>query len=102
MTAKDAAGNPAATVLGVPAGAMAADKAGWPASFAGLALLGLLSAGLVAVWFPRMEIARPPSMLSFTFMLLYLLACYLAEVWLDEAVRDTTRGPFAGGVQKRL
>lgn len=53
-----------ATVLGVPAGAIAADYAGWPASFVGLALLGLLSAGLVAVWFPRMEIAKQPSMLT--------------------------------------
>lgn len=54
----------AATVLGVPAGAMAADYAGWPASFVGLALLGLISAGLVAAWFPRMEIAKQPSMLT--------------------------------------
>ena len=53
-----------ATVLGVPAGAIAADYAGWPASFAGLALLGLLSAGLIAAWFPRMEIAKQPSMLT--------------------------------------
>ena len=54
----------AATVLGVPAGAMVADKAGWPASFAVLALSGLVSAGLVAVWFPRMEVAKQPSMLA--------------------------------------
>jgi predicted MFS family arabinose efflux permease len=54
----------AATVLGVPAGAMVADRAGWPASFAGLALSGLISAGLVAVWFPRMELAKQPSMLA--------------------------------------
>jgi MFS transporter, DHA1 family, inner membrane transport protein len=54
----------AATVLGVPAGAMVADRAGWPASFAGLALSGLVSAGLVAVWFPRMETAKQPSMLT--------------------------------------
>jgi DHA1 family inner membrane transport protein len=54
----------AATVLGVPAGAMMADRAGWAASFAGLGLLGLISAGLVAVWFPRMEIAKQPSMLT--------------------------------------
>lgn len=54
----------AATVLGIPAGAMVADKAGWPASFASLALLGLISAGLVAVWFPRMETAKQPSMLT--------------------------------------
>ena len=54
----------AATVLGVPAGAMVADRAGWPASFAGLALSGLVSAGLVAVWFPRMKTAKQPSMLT--------------------------------------
>jgi len=54
----------AATVLGVPAGAMMADRAGWAVSFAGLGLLGLISAGLVAVWFPRMEIAKQPSMLT--------------------------------------
>jgi MFS transporter, DHA1 family, inner membrane transport protein len=54
----------AATVLGVPAGAMMADRAGWAVSFAGLGLLGLISAGLVAVWFPRMEIAEQPSMLT--------------------------------------
>ena len=74
----------AATVLGVPAGAMAADKAGWPASFAGLALLGLISAGLVAVWFPRMEIAKQPSMLTEAsllwrpgFLMHLLLSCTL-------------------------
>lgn len=74
----------AATVLGVPAGAMAADKAGWPASFAGLALLGLISAGLVAVWFPRMEIAKQPSMLTEAsllwrpgFLMHLLLSCIL-------------------------
>jgi MFS transporter, DHA1 family, inner membrane transport protein len=54
----------AATVLGVPAGAMMADRAGWAVSFAGLGLLGLISAGLVAVWFPRMEIVKQPSMLT--------------------------------------
>ena len=74
----------AATVLGVPAGAMAADYAGWPASFVGLALLGLISAGLVAVWFPRMEIAKQPSMLTETsllgrpaFLMHLLLSCIL-------------------------
>lgn len=54
----------AATVLGVPAGAMAADKAGWPVSFTGLALFGFISAGLIAVWFPRMEIAKQASMMT--------------------------------------
>lgn len=73
-----------ATVLGVPAGAMAADYAGWPASFAGLALLGLLSAGFVAAWFPRMEIAKQPSMLTevsllwrLDFLMHLLLSCIL-------------------------
>ena len=74
----------AATVLGVPAGAMATDKVGWPASFAGLALLGLISAGLVAVWFPRMEIVKQPSILTETsllwrpdFLMHLLLSCIL-------------------------
>lgn len=74
----------AATVLGVPAGAMAADYAGWPASFVGLALLGLLSAGLVSVWFPRMEIAKQPSMRTEAsllwrpvFLMHLLLSCIL-------------------------
>ena len=73
-----------ATVLGVPAGAIAADYAGWPASFAGLALLGLLSAGLIAAWFPRMEIAKQPSMLTEIsllwrpgFLMHLLLSCIL-------------------------
>ncbi len=74
----------AATVLGVPADAIAADYAGWPASFAGLALLGLISAGLVAVWFPRIEIAKQPSMLTEVsllwrpgFLMHLLLSCIL-------------------------
>ncbi|OZA30049.1 MAG: hypothetical protein B7X93_04815 [Hydrogenophilales bacterium 17-61-9] len=74
----------AATVLGVPAGAMAADYAGWPTSFVGLALLGLVSAGLVAAWFPRMEIAKQPSMLTEVsllwrpgFLMHLLLSCVL-------------------------
>lgn len=73
-----------ATVLGVPAGAMAADYGGWPASFAGLALLGLISAGFVAAWLPRMEIAKQPSMLTevsllwrLDFLMHLLLSCIL-------------------------
>ena len=74
----------ATTVLGVPVGAMVADKAGWHASFSGLALLGLISAGLVAIWFPRMEIAKQPLMLTEVsllwrpgFVMHLLLSCIL-------------------------
>ena len=74
----------ATTVLGVPVGAIVADKAGWHASFSGLALLGLISAGLVAVWFPRMEIAKQPLMLTEVsllwrpgFVMHLLLSCIL-------------------------
>lgn len=51
-----------ATVLGIPAGAMLADKAGWPASFAALAALGFISAALLAIQFPRLGSAKPPSL----------------------------------------
>lgn len=74
----------AATVLGIPAGTMAADNAGWPTSFTGLALLGLISAGLIAVWFPRMEIPKRPSILTEvsllwrpSFLMHLLLSCIL-------------------------
>jgi len=74
----------AVTVLGVPAGAMAADMVGWQASFAGLALLGLISASLISVWFPRIKIANQPSMLTELSLLLrpgflmhLLLSCTL-------------------------
>lgn len=53
-----------ATVLGVPVGAMVADKVGWSASFAGLALLGIISAGLLAVRFPPMTTEKQPSILT--------------------------------------
>lgn len=49
----------AATVLGIPAGAMIADKASWPASFASLAVLGVMSIGLIATWFPRVSATEP-------------------------------------------
>jgi DHA1 family inner membrane transport protein len=52
----------AATVVGIPAGTMVADAAGWPASFAALALLGLISAALIAARFPRLGILKPRSL----------------------------------------
>jgi MFS transporter, DHA1 family, inner membrane transport protein len=52
----------AATVVGIPAGAMMADVAGWPASFAVLALLGVISATLIAARFPRLGNLTPPSL----------------------------------------
>jgi DHA1 family inner membrane transport protein len=52
----------AATVVGIPTGAMIADVAGWPASFALLALLGAISAALIAVRFPRLGSSTPPSL----------------------------------------
>ncbi|MEH6578975.1 MAG: MFS transporter [Amphritea sp.] len=76
----------ATTILGVPASAIAADKVGWPASFASLALLGLISAGLIALWFPRvsMGIATQSSMLTEvsllwrpSFLIQLLLSCVL-------------------------
>ena len=51
----------ATTVLGIPIAAMVADTAGWRASFIGLAGLGLLSAGLIAVWLPRTTAAATPA-----------------------------------------
>jgi MFS transporter, DHA1 family, inner membrane transport protein len=52
----------AATVLGIPAGAMIAGNAGWPASFAVLAVLGLTSAILLAARFPRVAMVKPVSL----------------------------------------
>lgn len=51
----------AATVLGVPVGAMVAARLGWAASFAALTLLGLAAAGLIAIYFPRLAIGKRPS-----------------------------------------
>jgi len=45
-------GTAATTILGIPAAVILADKLGWPASFAGFALLGLISAGLIYLWLP--------------------------------------------------
>lgn len=50
-----------ATVLGIPAGALIAEQAAWPASFAVLALLGFASAALLALRFPRLGTAARPS-----------------------------------------
>jgi DHA1 family inner membrane transport protein len=47
--------------VGIPAGAMMADLAGWPTSFALLALLGVISAALIAARFPRLGKSAPPS-----------------------------------------
>ena len=49
------------TVLGIPIATMVADAAGWQASFVGLAGLGLVSAGLIAVWFPRTSTTATPA-----------------------------------------
>jgi DHA1 family inner membrane transport protein len=51
-------------VLGIPAGVMVVEVAGWPASFAGLALLGFVSATLIALQFPRMTIVTQRSFLA--------------------------------------
>jgi MFS transporter, DHA1 family, inner membrane transport protein len=51
----------AATVVGIPAGAMMADVAGWPTSFAVLALLGVISAVLIAARFPHLRNSALPS-----------------------------------------
>ncbi len=50
----------ATTVLGIPIATVVADTAGWRVSFAGLAGLGLVSAGLIAVWFPRATTTQTP------------------------------------------
>jgi MFS transporter, DHA1 family, inner membrane transport protein len=52
----------AATVVGIPAGAMIADVAGWHTSFAVLALLGVISAALIAARFPRLGSSAAPSL----------------------------------------
>lgn len=49
----------ATAVLGVPLTAIAAEQIGWPASFAGLALLGVASAALIALLFPRLTSEKP-------------------------------------------
>lgn len=49
----------ATAVLGVPLAAIAAEQIGWPASFAGLALLGVASAALIALLFPRLTSEKP-------------------------------------------
>lgn len=51
----------AATVLGIPIATMAADAAGWRVSFTGLAVLGLISAGLIAIWFPHTATVASPA-----------------------------------------
>jgi predicted MFS family arabinose efflux permease len=42
-------------VLGVPLAVIVADRIGWSASFAGLGLLGLIAAALIAIRFPSLE-----------------------------------------------
>lgn len=49
----------ATAVLGVPLAAIAAEQIGWSASFAGLALLGVASAALIALLFPRLTLEKP-------------------------------------------
>jgi DHA1 family inner membrane transport protein len=44
----------ATAVLGVPLAAITAEHIGWPASFAGLSLLGCVAAALIALLFPRL------------------------------------------------
>jgi MFS transporter, DHA1 family, inner membrane transport protein len=52
----------ATAVLGVPLAAIAAEQIGWPASFAGLSLLGFVAAALIGLLFPRLTgEAQPPS-----------------------------------------
>lgn len=52
----------ATAVLGVPLAAIAAEQIGWPASFAGLSLLGFVAAVLIGLLFPRLtDGAQPPS-----------------------------------------
>ena len=50
----------ATAVLGVPLTAMVAERLGWPASFGGLAMLGLVAAGLIGTLFPRLA-GDPPA-----------------------------------------
>jgi predicted MFS family arabinose efflux permease len=45
-------------VLAIPAGVVLADRSGWPASFAVLAILALIAALIVGAIFPRLESAR--------------------------------------------
>ncbi len=60
----------ATAVLGVPLTAITAEHIGWPASFAGLALLGLVAAALIALLFPRMTSERPaPSRVAIELLL---------------------------------
>ncbi len=51
----------AATVLGVPAGAVIADQASWHASFGVLTAFGLISVVSIVIFFPRTGIATPAS-----------------------------------------
>ena len=73
----------ATTIIGVPFSVIVADKLGWSISFAGLAMLGLICAAAITLWFPVAR-AKPSSALPAVsllwrpgFLLQLLLSCIL-------------------------
>ena len=73
----------ATIIIGVPFSAMLADKQGWSISFAVLAMLGLICAAVITLWFPAARVkpsSTPPAMsllLRPDFLLQLLLSCVL-------------------------